>query len=77
MSYGIPFNAVGWSPGAVAASLKAAPHEARASFRPAGRPGRRATEAGLDRQDLADDHEQTRKSGTRRRERLFVEQGHE
>jgi hypothetical protein len=55
--------------------LKAAAHELRASFRPAVTPGRRAVEAGIDRQDLADSQGQTRKSGTRRRERQFVERG--
>jgi hypothetical protein len=77
VSSGFAHKPIGWSPGSVAVSLKAVPHEARASFRPAERPGRRATEAGLDRLDLAEDHEQTRKSGTRRRERLFAEQGYE
>lgn len=52
-------------------------HEARASFRAAVTPGRRAVKAGLDRLDVSVRHEHARKSGSRRRERLFVEQGYE
>lgn len=77
MSSGFAQKSIGRSAGSVAVSLKAAAHEARASFRPAERPGRRAVEAGLDRLDLAESQEQTRRGGTRRRERLFVEQGYE
>jgi hypothetical protein len=49
-------------------------HESRASFRPAVTPGRRAVEAGFDRSDLAERDERRRRSGTRRRERQYVEQ---
>jgi hypothetical protein len=48
-------------------------HESRASFRPAPAPGRRAAAAGLDTLDLAENHEQTRRNGSRRRERRLVE----
>jgi hypothetical protein len=34
-------------------------------------------EAGLDGSDLAERDEQARRSGSRRRDRLFVEQGYE
>ena len=52
-------------------------HEARAIVRPAETPSRRAAEAGFDRLDLAERQEQTRRSGSRRRARLFVERGYE
>ena len=55
----------------------ASAHESRASFRPSATPGRRAMEAGLDGSDLAERDEQARRSGSRRRDRLFVEQGYE
>ena len=49
-------------------------HEPRASFLPIRRAGRRALAAGLDRQELAESHERTRRGVPRRRERLFVDQ---
>ena len=63
--------------GSAAASPKPDAHEPRASFRPAKKPGRRAAAAGLDRLDLAESHEQARRSGSRRRERQFAEQSYE
>jgi hypothetical protein len=68
---------IGWSQGFAAISSTPVAHEARASFQPSEKPGRRAVAAGLDTLDLAERHEQTRRSGSRRRERLFAEQGYE
>jgi hypothetical protein len=61
----------------IGGSEGASTHEPRASFRPSATPRRRALESGLDKSDLAERDEQARRSGSRRRERLFVEQGYE
>jgi hypothetical protein len=77
MSFASAHKSIGWSLGSAAVSPKPVAHEPRASFQPAVTPGRRAVAAGLDTLDLAERHEQTRRSGSRRRERLFAEQGYE
>jgi hypothetical protein len=68
---------IGWSQGFAATSSAPVVREARASFQPAERPSRRAVAAGLDKLDLAESREQTRRSSSRKRERMLVDQGYE
>jgi hypothetical protein len=49
-------------------------HESRGAFQPTLTPRQRAVEAGLDRLDVSERHERVRRIGSRRRERLDVEQ---
>jgi hypothetical protein len=77
MSSGFPGSPIGKSQRSAAVSPEPTMHESRASFRPAATPGRRAAAAGLDTLDLAENHEQTRRNGSRRRERRIAEQQYE
>ena len=66
-----------WSQAEMQVSPHSGLHEARETFRPAERPGRRAAAAGLDRFDVAERQVHTRRGAPRRRERLSIDQGYE
>ena len=77
MSFETAQKPIARTEGAASAATAPVAHESRARFRAAVRPGRRAVAAGVDSLDVSERHEQARRSGSRRRERLFVEQRYE